>query len=452
MELCAPKQRLRDRSRPEPRIGRETRALSTSSNQTELSPLWKQEVNRRIAAHKSRNGSLAGQPDVAAGGQGGAGSRNAEVAARVAARYANAPSYTEALAAEARAAVRAAEAASRAAIEAQTAAEQVLAGLEAASDAGADKGAEVADRPAGELRLGWVLDPEFPSAVEPIAETRHPVHFRPRDEAMRPLVPAPPRDEGAAALPDWGVRRGESDQAAETPPPAHANLIEFPRELVATRKMRPRLAEGPYGAAAEPGVQLSIFEVDPGTISTGPETAEAATPEVAAWPGPEWSNIELDAEPAAQPVKEAAAEAPKAPAVPAPQSVPFGWRLLAATVDGALILGVFLATAAGALYAAKDLPGMREIELGSAVALAAIGAFYLVAFLALGEATPGMRYAHISLLTLEGRRPMRARRCGRLGALALSLAPVGLGLAWALFDEDHLSWHDRLSGTYLRKW
>jgi len=32
----------------------------------------------------------------------------------------------------------------------------------------------------------------------------------------------------------------------------------------------------------------------------------------------------------------------------------------------------------------------------------------------------------------------------------LSILPLGLGLAWALFDEDRLTWHDRLSGTYPR--
>jgi uncharacterized RDD family membrane protein YckC len=37
-------------------------------------------------------------------------------------------------------------------------------------------------------------------------------------------------------------------------------------------------------------------------------------------------------------------------------------------------------------------------------------------------------------------------------ALILSLLPVGLGVAWAIFDEDHLTWHDRLSGTYLRRY
>ena len=35
--------------------------------------------------------------------------------------------------------------------------------------------------------------------------------------------------------------------------------------------------------------------------------------------------------------------------------------------------------------------------------------------------------------------------------MILSLAPVGLGFAWSIFDEDHLTWHDRISQTYLRK-
>jgi hypothetical protein len=37
-------------------------------------------------------------------------------------------------------------------------------------------------------------------------------------------------------------------------------------------------------------------------------------------------------------------------------------------------------------------------------------------------------------------------------AMMLSVAPIGLGVMWAIFDEDHLSWHDRLSQTYLRKY
>jgi hypothetical protein len=32
----------------------------------------------------------------------------------------------------------------------------------------------------------------------------------------------------------------------------------------------------------------------------------------------------------------------------------------------------------------------------------------------------------------------------------MALLPAGLGVLWALFDQDHLSLHDRLSGTYLK--
>jgi hypothetical protein len=36
--------------------------------------------------------------------------------------------------------------------------------------------------------------------------------------------------------------------------------------------------------------------------------------------------------------------------------------------------------------------------------------------------------------------------------MLLSAVPAGLGLAWAIFDRDHLSWHDRLTRTYQRKY
>ena len=40
----------------------------------------------------------------------------------------------------------------------------------------------------------------------------------------------------------------------------------------------------------------------------------------------------------------------------------------------------------------------------------------------------------------------------RVGALLLSALPLGMGLLWAVFDEDHLGWHDRISGTYQRSY
>jgi len=379
--------------------------LNTSASKVDGALAWKQEVNRRVAAHKSRIGSSA-EPEAPLEGQRGAGSRGAEAAARVAARYAKAPSYSEVLAGEARAAVRAAEAASRAAQEAQAAAESVLAGLEAGLKVAS--GAEPASARAAHAQNIFGISVQ--DGREPGKQAQH-------------------GQDGPV-----GVEGIEIVEAAQS---IHANLIEFPLEIAAARKVRPRRAERPYAAAGELERQLSIFEVDPGTILTQP---------AAAWTGQELLGIELDEEPVWE---ETATQA--GPAAAAPHLAPISLRLMAAVVDGALIAAAILAFALVAAVNAQVLPTVREIELGAAVALAFIGVLYQAVFFTLTEATPGMKYAGISLCTFDDQIPTGAQRLGRLGALLLSLLPVGLGVAWSIFDEEHLSWHDRLSRTYLRK-
>jgi hypothetical protein len=124
---------------------------------------------------------------------------------------------------------------------------------------------------------------------------------------------------------------------------------------------------------------------------------------------------------------------------------------MAAVVDGALIVGAFMAAAAAIAGHIKAMPSIKEMELISAFALAAIAVLYYAIFFTLAEGTPGMKYARLSLCTFDDELPTRAQKRSRLAALLLSLLPVGLGVAWAIFDEEHLSWHDRLSRTYLRR-
>jgi uncharacterized RDD family membrane protein YckC len=99
----------------------------------------------------------------------------------------------------------------------------------------------------------------------------------------------------------------------------------------------------------------------------------------------------------------------------------------------------------------SGVPGLRAMEIGTSAALLLGGALYMALFFAFARATPGMRYARLRLCTFEGTVPTRAQRNARLVGLLLSALPMGLGLAWAIFDEDHLAWHDRLSHTYLRR-
>ena len=441
-------------------------ALSKLPSQACLSPSWRDEVNQRVAEHRSRK--VASTPDAKAHLEShhGGSCRAAEAAARVAERYAKAPSYSEMLAAEARAAARAAEADSQAALQAHAAAESILAGIEAASAARsahefdgqgpfdasqtweAAAEAPLPDTPPSpqavkEQTLGVRWAPDFPVRGVPpeTRATREPVLHRMSGEEW--LEPA----SQAVAVLD-----SEEIEVIEPAQPIHANLIEFPRELVATRKVRPRRAAGQGAAVNEAGMQLSIFEVDPATISVQPAAAaEAAVAATSAWPAPQWSAIELEALPQQQLEEDEIAAATQAPAAPDLQSAPFNLRLMAHVVDGSLIVLALLAAVLASVNP-RDLPGLREVELGAAAAFVVAAALYHGLFFTLAKATPGMKYAHIRLCTFENESPTRAQRWTRMGALCLSVLPVGLGLIWAIFDDDHLSWHDRLSRTYLRSY
>jgi uncharacterized RDD family membrane protein YckC len=190
---------------------------------------------------------------------------------------------------------------------------------------------------------------------------------------------------------------------------------------------------------------LNIFEVDPGALSMQPETAGVAS----AWLNPEWASIELEA----QPPDELEPEEPrsKPASLPDLRRASIGLRMIAVMVDGALVAAAVLGAALVATARiGHQLPaGIARFSALSGLFLA--GLLYLTIFLILDEATPGMRCSGLSLYTLDGQIPTRSQRFIRLGALLLSMLPVGLGVVWMLFDDDHLCWHDRISKTYLRQ-
>ncbi len=399
-------------------------------------------MNRRLEAHKSRRGIAVVEPS-APSAHPAANARAAQVAARVAARFAQAPSFSEMQAAEARAALRAAEDATRKALEAQAAARVALANLTVEKEPPLPRveEPEPAASPAAAPE-----EPETPMAAE--------VRWEP-EMPMRQPVPLD-RTEEHTAVESWTDEPGPAADApietVEGAQPIPANLIQFPRELVATRRMRPRITGAPENESGELFGQLSIFEVEPGMISTEPEPAAAveAAP-AAAWTEPGWQSLELDTHPAAETAaeeEEAAAAAPRGRQI---ELAPMGLRLLATAVDLALIAGLASGAAWWALHHLAALPQLRTAEILGAVLLLLMGLAYHAASLMAFGVTAGMKYAGIALCTFDDEIPERSHLRERLVAILVSLLPVGLGLAWAAFDENHLSWHDRLSRTYLRK-
>jgi uncharacterized RDD family membrane protein YckC len=264
--------------------------------------------------------------------------------------------------------------------------------------------------------------------------------------------------------------------------PLPARVLEFPRELVAARKARPRFAEGPLREGADPEAgQLRIFEVEAETISHDPVmAARAADP--TALPG--WSTIRLDAAPRRMEAEMAATSTADRPARgansraeshAAPFSsragrsgrgrragasllgdmlhvAPIGDRVLAAGIDIALVLCAFGMFAAVFVACTVHPPAGKPALVAAGAALVGFFVLYQWLFFTFAESTPGMCFAKIALCTFEDENPGRKTLQHRAGALFLAALPLGLGFLWALLDDDRLGWHDRMTRTYQRSY
>jgi uncharacterized RDD family membrane protein YckC len=402
-------------------------------------PAWKTELTEKLAASRARrSGRGTNQPRLPLEHR----SSDAEepgrvnVAAAVAARYAGRPSYREVLEREAE--------------EAALAAEQALVAAQAAQEAVRRRmeDARLAEAAAAEAREAEEqLRVEQERVERESVEVRYEVDERTRrqmqaHEARRSArvpqsshLPTPPQ------MPQiWDPLEEETVTPAI---PLTANLIEFPRELVAARKARPRLAEGPLRDAEPQSGQLRIFEVEPEAIDHRPGMTAAAA-------GLDWSSIRLDTptpERAAR-IARAAAEAEEAPIRPAALED----RIMAALVDAALSFAGFLIFVFVFSSCTAHPPAGRTALAAGSLAMVVTFAAYQWLFFRFGESTPGMTYARIALCTIDDDNPTRQAMQRRVGALLLSALPLGLGLLWAIFDEDQLGWHDRISGTYQRSY
>jgi uncharacterized RDD family membrane protein YckC len=364
-------------------------------------PPWKQELNERLAATRSRRlrnkeekAGLSGLERK----EGKVESRASRLAAKVAQRYANAPSYSEVFAAEARARARAA--ASSPALPAVDGTRTLTdRSYKSPESSNGSQGSEAG------LTAAVGLEPREAVFVSP---------EEPGEEAM--VAPVEP---------------------------LAANLIEFPRELVAARKIRPRLAEGPLRESLQEAehdqAQLKIFEVAAESIS---QTVTIATPAV------DWSPIRLDTDPISAVHPEGLSSSEETLL----STAPLEDRLMAGIFDFALVLAAFALFILVFAACTTHPPTGKPALLGAGLVLAGFLLLYQYLFFKFADGTPGMRYAKIALCTFEDENPTRQAMCRRVFFLFLSAAPLGLGFAWAWFDPDRLGWHDRLSGIYPRSY
>lgn len=414
-------------------------------------PSWKNEVSARVRAHRTRrDGPVENQPALPGMESAVASS---SIAARVAERYSRVPSYRDMLAAQAAAAAQAAEAAAAAARAAHAAAAAVHASAAATEEMA--------------LEMERETEPHFSQPErEPEPEPQ-------QLDLLRYSVSAAslprPRATPAQAHAEYSRRAGVEPNLLEDPvvepdKPLPARVIEFPRELVAPRKARPRLAEGPLTeplqgaaagapgelpAAAEDPAQLRIFEADPDPAAPVQTSAPSgAAPSAAETSG--WLSIRLDEKPVARQSRPAASSS-LAEELPL-HVAPIADRAMAAIVDAALTLAAFLLFVVVFAACTTHPPAGRIAVAGAVATLGAMWVLYQLLFFTMSAATPGMIYAKIALCTFDDENPTRRQLRMRIPAMLLSALPLGIGFLWIVFDEDALGWHDRINQTYQRSY
>lgn len=425
------------------------------------SPEWKQELNERLAAARARRtrekieqaalpvlNRFAGHPNT----------RTAELAARVAARYAKAPSFSEMLTRTRQAEEDQRE---RSAVSAVLATPPVLAAPAAAAvSATADRAIDRSQTIQASEESGTLFSMK---AIEDEPDIRSISTSSGQSTVSKPelvpdlfrLEPDMSREPGIRAMhmesgtapassadtEEPGPAAWEAEAPSEPTQPLPVNLIEFPRELVAVRRARPRLEEGPLredtNQVAAAQMRETACVAEPEGIQTAMQEAPVST---------EWSPIHLDLKSATSQEEE-----PIAPAVDLHiQAAPIEDRAIALVVDCALVLFAFVFFVFAAAASNASLPTGKTAMVAGGLVILGIYLLYQYLFFKFADGTPGMRYARIALCTFEDEVPTRKQMRRRIPYLLFSAAPLGLGYLWAWFDANRLSWHDRLTRTYQR--
>lgn len=126
----------------------------------------------------------------------------------------------------------------------------------------------------------------------------------------------------------------------------------------------------------------------------------------------------------------------------------FRFRAMASLFDAGFVFalaGIFLFTIRLCLH---TLPAGPVFYGCYAAATLLIAAAYKLLYCYFGQATLGQQGARLRIVSFDGQAPSRPQRMIRLTSGWVSLASAGMGVVWALFDQERLSWHDHISQTF----
>jgi uncharacterized RDD family membrane protein YckC len=254
-----------------------------------------------------------------------------------------------------------------------------------------------------------------------------------RVESYRRRRGRPRRDAKTSGTMDFDFSGPEQEETPET----DLHVVEFPRPTTAV--------DAELGSAARAQDELPVLEAMP---LEKPLDAWARGSRVGETPlgptGPQHAPVEIVVEP------------PETEPTPAVEAGPFilplatlRQRFLAGLADagilfaGALLFALIFWRAGGQLSA-------QPLNLA---VLAFVAVFFVFGYFALSAAftasTPGLLWMGVEIRNLDGLPPTPREALWRAFGYLVSIAALMVGFMWALVDSEGLTWHDRMSGTYL---
>ncbi|HEY2381053.1 MAG TPA: RDD family protein [Terriglobia bacterium] len=127
-------------------------------------------------------------------------------------------------------------------------------------------------------------------------------------------------------------------------------------------------------------------------------------------------------------------------------------RIAAGVIDLALVGAVYMLFIAVTIFEMPDnfTPDKRVLGI-YVLSYFALVAVYFFLFMLSGSQTPGMKHQGLIVVNNE-EQPLDAEQaCMRGFGYLISILPVLLGFLWMLIDPEHLTWADKVSGTYVKK-
>ncbi len=124
-------------------------------------------------------------------------------------------------------------------------------------------------------------------------------------------------------------------------------------------------------------------------------------------------------------------------------------RRRAAAVDAICLLSAFaVVLGAFAFFGGRLIASKLDAFVCGAI-LTLLYTQYFSLFTMMGGATPGMMLTGLRLVSFDGSAPQPRQLIRRCAGYLISGGMALMGFLWSFWDEDHLSWHDHISQTYI---